>query len=287
MANLKDIRKRIVSVKNTQKITRVMTMISASKLHKARQAIHQSRPYHNKLQEIFVALCKNAPETLEVFRREVKNSEGKSAVVLFTSDRGLCGAFNSGLCKKLVTFLKERKNTDLFIIGKKGKDFFDHLNNFFVVSGHYKKKEIELKNEVPKIAAMLIKEYLLETYDEIYLAFNCFISSVTQEPKIQKFLPIDFITSEADTLEESTQALFEPSLKEISSKLIPNYLENFCYLCLLDSFAGEHASRMRVMDAATNNARDLIIKLQMQYNRARQANITTELTEIISGAESV
>ena len=285
MANLKDIRKRIVTVKNTQKITRVMCMISASKLHKARKKITQSRPYHYKLQEIFVALCKNSPESLESFMRQPKKNE-KTAVLLLTSDKGLCGAFNSGLCKKLATTIKN-KQTDLFIIGKKGKDFFAQHKNFSIIEGYYKKKEPELKNEVKKLGQTLIKKYLTKEYGEIYITFNYFVSSVNQEPKIKKFLPLDLASETNKENEQPTQALFEPSLKKISSQLLPSYLENLCYLYLLDSFAGEHASRMRVMDSATNNARDLITKLQMQYNRARQANITTELTEIISGAESV
>ena len=285
MSNLKDIRKRIITVKNTQKITRVMTMISAAKLNKARQGIENSRPYHQELQNIFFTLYRCAPESLEKFSRKKENK--KTAVLLYTSDRGLCGAFNSNLCKKVFQFLAKRE-TDLYILGKKGKDFFSGTDfsevNFSIQEGYYQKKEDELKNDVSNIAKKLIEKFLSKEYDEVYLAFNYFVSSVVCEPKIQKLLPLEEKKEEKG---ESSTAIFEPSLKKIANQLLPSYLENLCYLCLLDSFACEHASRMRVMDAATNNARDLIVKLQMQYNRARQANITTELTEIISGAESV
>ena len=283
MANLKDIRKRITTVKNTQKITRVMRMISASKLHKARQSISQSKPYHLKLKEMFFALCESSSESLEKFI--TKGEEGKCAILLFTSDRGLCGAFNSGLCKKVADFLPDKKEVDLIIIGKKGKDFFQTSNTVNIVEGYYKKKEEELKTEVSKIGELLVNNFLRKDYNEIYLAFNCFVSSVAQKPVIKKFLPLE-IEKQKEKAQQGV-AFFEPSQRQICAELLPVYLENLCYLCLLDSFAGEHASRMRVMDAATNNARDLIIQLQTQYNRARQASITTELTEIISGAESI
>ena len=285
MANLKDIRKRIVTVKNTQKITRVMTMISASKLHKAKQVISQSRPYHLKIKEIFFSLMNAPPQSLEEFTK--KKDQGKCAVLLLTSDRGLCGAFNSGLCKKLSSFLENKEEVDLFVIGKKGKDFFQSNSAVNILEGYYKKKEEELKRAISDLAEFLFSEFVKNTYNEIYVAFNYFVSSITQKPEIQQFLPLEIKDQSKLNKQQAGVAIFEPSQKTISNEILPVYLENLCYLCLLDSFAGEHASRMRVMDAATNNARDLITQLQTQYNRARQANITTELTEIISGAESV
>ena len=290
MTNLKDIRKRIIAIKNTQKITRVMAMISAAKLYKAKRSISKSKPYHLELKNIFLALCKTDTGLLKSFFREPAEPKVKTAVLLLSSDKGLCGAFNSALCKKLSAFLDKNQNTDLFVVGKKGKEFFKYHNNLVIVEGYYQEKEIELKNIVPKIARTLMQSFLQKKYDEIYLAFNCFVSSIYQEPQIQKFLPLLLdreIIGDKSQAAQMQQAIFEPSLKAISNELLPVYLENLCYTCLLDSFAGEHASRMRIMDAATNNARDLITKLQMQYNRARQASITTELTEIISGAESV
>jgi F-type H+-transporting ATPase subunit gamma len=235
----------------------------------------------------FFSLYKNAPEAIENFTRESSGENKKIAILLFTSDRGLCGAFNSALCKQLSVFLQDKKNTDLFLIGKKGRDFFQQEENISIIEGYYKEKEEKLKHKICEMSQVLIKKFLKEEYDEVYLAFNYFVSSINQEPRIERFLPLNIAEDPTANEKETTPAIFEPSVKQIADELIPTYLENLCYLCLLDSFAGEHASRMRVMDAATNNARDLITKLQMQYNRARQANITTELTEIISGAESV
>ena len=293
MANLKEIRKRIVSVQNTQKITRAMTMISASKLHRARLDIENSRYYNQTLKEMVLSLQQKAAEYLEAFlaKKTEENSTQKVAILLYTSDRGLCGALNSGLCKKLERFVAENKLVpDLFIIGKKGKDFFQ-TKGFSIQSGHYRLKENTLKQEVPKSAQSLIQSFLKGEYKEIYLAFNYFKSAITQEPCIQKLLPLTLPTEETEkeNKDENTEIadfIFEPTTKEVCEQAIPTYLENLCYLCLLDNFACEHAARMRVMDSATNNANELISKLQVQYNRARQASITTE-TEIISGAESI
>ncbi len=306
MANLKEIRKRIVSVQNTQKITRAMTMISASKLHRARLDIENSRYYNQALKEMVLSLQQKAVEHLEVFleKEETEQADQKVAILLYTSDRGLCGALNSSLCKKLESFMSEKQlNPELFIIGKKGKDFFQS-KDFSIQNGHYRLKENILKQEVPKSAQSLIRDFLNGEYKAIYLAFNYFKSAITQEPCIQKLLPLalptepekpnterteseQIVNKKKDENTELADFIFEPSTKEVCEQLIPTYLENLCYLCLLDNFACEHASRMRVMDSATNNANDLISKLQIQYNRARQANITTELTEIISGAESI
>ena len=282
MAQLKDIRKRIVSVKNTKKITKALSMISASKLFLARKNIEQSRPYNTALKEIVRSFYHKAPEHLEKFL--IKRDSNKIAFLLFTSDRGLCGSLNSALCKELKAKSKENKVT-LFIIGKKGKDFFKS-ENIKVADEHIKLKEIELKNLMPELTQNLVTSFLKEEYDEIHLAFNYFKNSLQQVPTIQQFLPLS-LEDEDDSKKLDADFIYEPSIKEISQRIIPLYLENLCYLCLLDSFASEHATRMRVMDSATNNATDLIDKLQVQYNRARQASITTELTEIISGAESI
>ena len=220
MANLKEIRKRIVSVQNTQKITRAMTMISASKLHRARLDIENSRYYNQTLKEMVLSLQQKAAEYLEAFleKKTEENSTQKVAILLYTSDRGLCGALNSGLCKKLERFVSENKLVpDLFIIGKKGKDFFQ-TKGFSIQSGHYRLKENTLKQEVPKSAQSLIQSFLKGEYKEIYLAFNYFKSAITEK----------------ENKDENT---------EIAKSANRRFLLTL----------SEHAARMRVMDSAKSS----------------------------------
>lgn len=288
MANLKEIRKRINSVQSTKKITNAMAMISASKLYQARKSITQSRDYNLGLKKIVTQLSKKAPTHLEKFL--LKAQAQKTAVLLFTSDKGLCGALNSSLCKQVsILTEKDKSAVDFFIIGKKGRDFFT-AKGVVIKDGYYSLKEKELKAVVPKLAETLINLFSKKEYGEIYIAYNYFKNALQQDPIIKKLLPLELDLESNTTDEEVVQQneyIYEPSVEQISSQVVPLYLENLCYLSLLDSFACEHAARMRVMDSATKNATDLIGKLQVQYNRARQANITTELTEIISGAEAI
>lgn len=287
MASLKDIRNRIQSVKNTQQITRAMKMVAASKLRRAQIAIEEARPYSDKLNSIVSNLSDGVDEKSHPL---LSNREkGKAVILLISSDKGLCGGLNTNLFKKILRFqgehLEEFDEISMVSLGKKSVDYFKNRDMSL------EKSATDLKDEMQKVEVVEMIKELVELFtkgeiNRVYLAFNRFDSVISQEPTLKKVLPIE---PPADGAEKSDKAefVFEPSAAEILSTLLNKYVENQAYTGLLNNHASEHGSRMTAMDSATNNASDMISKLQLQYNRARQAAITTELTEIISGAESV
>ncbi len=259
MASLKDIRKRIDSVKRTQKTTSAMKMVSAAKLRRAEDHIREATPYAQKLKSIVSSLSTRfeGEEKDSGFGSLFRNSSGKrTGVILVTSDRGLCGGFNSNLSKTLLQQLIDEgvECAEFAIFGRKGNDFFKRTPHKILVNHAGTPPD------------------------------NHFVSVISQVPMIEQLLPIKPI--EAESLDER-EVLFEPSPEEILQTLLKKYVQNQVYVSWLDTIAGEHAARMTSMDAATKNAGEIIDKLQLHYNRTRQAAITGELIEIISGAESL
>ena len=283
MASLKDIRKRIDSVQTTQKTTSAMKMVSAAKLRRAQELFEEATPYAVKLKQVVSVLSANVSE--EEHPLFASTSGERVAVILVTSDRGLCGGFNSNLCKALLRELDQNKidHAQFTVLGRKGAEFFrrtDHtiLHNYTGVSS----------TEQPKVCRAITEDHIekfeKKEIDRVYLAYNHFNSVLSQTPTIETLLPV-----EPPPLEEADEreVLFEPSAEEILAALVRQYIENQISVAWLDSTAGEHGARMTAMDSATKNAGELIDKLQLHYNRTRQANITRELIEIISGAESL
>ncbi len=297
MASLKEIRKRIESVKTTQKTTSAMKMVSAAKLRRAQENFEAATPYALELKRVIsqiAAHLKNTnvfEETHELFAKAQPSTPGgeRIAVILITSDRGLCGAFNSNLCKSVIQELdlKMVDHAQFTVIGRKGLDFFKRTDHTI----------LQCYTAVPPSEHAVIARAIMENYikrfeeqeiDRLYLAYSHFISVLTQEPIVTTLLPID--SSLPENVEEDIderEILFEPSADRILDRLLKKYLENQVAVSWLDSIAGEHAARMTAMDSATKNAGELIEKLQLYYNRTRQAAITRELIEIISGAESL
>ena len=284
MANLKEIRNRITSVSSTMQITAAMKMVSAAKLKKAQDAITAMRPYAEKLTE----LLQNLSATLDgdvggefTKQREVK----KVLVVAITSNRGLCGAFNTNVIKEV----KNRadyyagKQVDVFAIGKKGNDIL--TKTLTVVDNQSQVFDALTFDNVTVIAEMLTQKFVSGDYDKIELVYNQFKNAATQIVQVEQFLPLAPIKS--DTPASTGDYIFEPSKEEIVLTLIPKSLKTQLYKGIRDSFASEHGARMTAMHKATDNATELRDQLKLTYNKARQAAITNEILEIVGGAEAL
>ena len=288
MASLKDIRTRIDSVKRTQKTTSAMKMVSAAKLRRSEDNIKSAIPYAEKLKDIISPLSSRFRdgEQNTNFLRLFKNTDGKkTGVILVTTDRGLCGGFNSNLCKALYHKLinEGADDSELAIIGRKGNEFFKRTN-YKITSNHCSIESESQLSIVREIVNIFISKFEKNELNKVYLAYNHFISVISQKPVIEQLLPIEPQDSDSN---DEREIIFEPSAENILETLLKKYVENKVYVSWLDTIAGEHAARMTSMDAATKNAGEMIDKLQLHYNRSRQAAITSELIEIISGAESL
>lgn len=290
MANLKEVRTRITSVGSTQQITKAMKLVSATKLRKAQNAITQMRPYATKLNGILGNLADSIDvDSLNVYfnTREVKNV----LLVVISSDRGLCGSFNSNIIKKTTSLLVEKyagKNITILPVGKKGSEFFTKQQKFTVtVNNDYRDVFLTLSaNEGFKLGQYLLDVYKSGKYDVIEIVYNQFKNAATQILTNDQFLPID-TKSFAKGNNSKNDYIFEPSKAEILEELIPRILKTQVYRSLLDSSASEHGARMVAMDKATDNAGELLKALKIEYNRVRQAAITTEISEIVGGAAAL
>jgi F-type H+-transporting ATPase subunit gamma len=288
MANLRAIRKRIGSVKSTQQITKAMKMVSAAKLKRAQEAIVAARPYARKMREVVQAVAARAGQGAHplLTPRETK----KIALLVVTSDRGLCGGFNSNLLRAANRFLRENEGKAeeivLFVVGRKARDFFRRRQ--VPIRKEYMNVLGTLSNEHAKrIANDLVEGFLAEEFDEVVVAFNEFRSAISQVVRMDNLFPVVFEQAGEDAAAGGIDYLYEPSQQEILAELLPKYVEAQIFRMLLESVAGEHGARMTAMDSATNNAVDMISRLTLQMNRARQAAITKELMEIIGGAEAL
>ncbi|MFD2892344.1 ATP synthase F1 subunit gamma [Flavobacterium chuncheonense] len=283
MANLKEIRNRIGSVSSTMQITSAMKMVSAAKLKKAQDAITAMRPYAEKLTE----LLQNLSATLEgdtggvyADQREVN----KILVVAITSNRGLCGAFNTNVIKEVKNVTKQYagKQVDVFAIGKKGNDVLSKLNK--VIDNKSSIFDDLTFDNVSEIAEILMDKFVAGEYDRIELVYNHFKNAATQVVKVEQFLPLAPISG-GEAI--ASDYIFEPSKEEIVLTLIPKSLKTQLYKGIRDSYASEHGARMTAMHKATDNAKELRDQLKLTYNKARQAAITGEILEIVGGAEAL
>jgi F-type H+-transporting ATPase subunit gamma len=284
MANLKEIRNRITSISSTMQITSAMKMVSAAKLKKAQDAITAMRPYAEKLTE----LLQNLSATLDgdvggdyTTQREIK----KVLVVAITSNRGLCGAFNTNVIKEVKTRSDyyKGKQVDVFAIGKKGNDILS--KTLTVVDNKSAIFDDLTFDNVAQIAEVLTQKFVAGEYDRIELVYNQFKNAATQIIQTEQFLPLAPIQS--DQPASTGDYIFEPSKEEIVLTLIPKSLKTQLYKGIRDSFASEHGARMTAMHKATDNATELRDQLKLTYNKARQAAITNEILEIVGGAEAL
>lgn len=289
MSNIKDIRSRITSVTNTQKITKAMKMVSAAKLSKAQAHILGMRPYAQQLGALISRLIKN-PKIYHPFL-EQKNKTENILLVVVSGDRGLCGGFNTSVNRFAENFLKEKnneyKNIDLFLIGKKALDYFKSREVTAVASIPNISKNLSY-DVASKVANQLIEFFKSGKYDEIHFVYNEFKSIMSQERVVEKIFPADYKEDPSNTAKMfSDDYIFEPAPIEFLEALLVKHFTSQVYRCLSESVAAEYAARMTAMENATNNANDMISRLTLIYNKLRQANITKELMEIVSGAEAV
>ena len=282
MASLKDIRDRIKSVKSIQKVTSAMKMVAAAKVRKAQEKMEQARPYTHALEDVIHHILPDVDRSmldlLEV--RDIK----RKAYVIVSADRGLAGAFNTNITKiaqnEIDHFGKE--NVDLFCVGKKSRDYFKR-RNYNIVESH-----IEFWNELNYDNAMMIGRSVVEHFtsgkvDEIHVVYNYFINLAQQEVKSEVLLPLVYDDDDGTVRDR----LYEPSKERLVSSLVPRHLNIQIWKYLLESYASEQAARMLAMENATTNAGDMIKNLTLEFNKARQAAITTEMLEIVSGAEAL
>ena len=284
MASLQDIRKRIKSVKNSEKITKAMKMVAAAKLKKAQDEVRKSKNYADRMNEVVGRVSKRLsnlgelPHALLQTRAEKKKVE----LLVLTSDRGLCGAFNANVIRKAQQFLKENPETRLSTIGRKGFDAFRR-------EGREIRKDYEgillhpSHHRATEIAVELAKSYVEDQIDAVYLVYHEFRSAISQIVVFKPLLPLTPVEVSGDLVDY----VYEPSQTELLNNLLPRHLAMQIYQAFLESAASEHGARMTAMENATRNAKEVISALTLQYNRARQAAITKELMEIIGGAEAL
>ena len=284
MPNLKEIRNRISSVTSTMKITSAMKMVSAAKLKKAQDAVTAMRPYSEKLGELmssFYEIISTSSVSQLSETRDIKNV----LLIPICSNKGLCGAFNSNVIKKAISMKNEqnfsRANFSFLIIGKKANDIISKTEN--VISNHSNIFENINYDDTASVVESIIELFSNGEFDHVELIYNAFKNAANQTTITEQFLPI----SKTDDTEVLSDYIFEPSMEQIVSDLVPKSLKIQLYKAIRDSFAGEHGARMTAMHKATDNASELKSELVLTYNKARQAAITNEILEIVSGAEAL
>jgi F-type H+-transporting ATPase subunit gamma len=287
MANLKEIKKRIGSVKNTQQITKAMKMVSAAKLRRAQEAVVAARPYSDKMKEVLASIAARNIETSHpLLEQREKNN---ALILLITADRGLCGGFNSNITKAAVKFVQQKTDDyaeyTLRIVGKKGKDLLKRRKDVNIDKVYENITGSVTYATAALLGQEIVEDYEAEKYDAVYIIYNQFHSAINQEVTVNQLLPI--VPEEAEEEHYVTDFIYEPDSKKVLHSILPKYIEVQVFGALLESVASEHGARMSSMDSATKNASEMINKLTLQYNRARQAAITKELMEIVSGAESI
>jgi F-type H+-transporting ATPase subunit gamma len=283
MPALIDIRRRIRSVKSTQQVTKAMKMVSAAKLRRAQEAIFAARPFARKMMEVLNRMASQADPHAHPLLEE--RGQGKILAVVITADKGLCGAFNANLIRTVVRFLNERPDADVAFsfVGRKGRDFF-RRRQVQIRSEHVGVFQALRFDTAREIAADVIEAFTSGQVDRVFLVHNEFKSVIQQPLVIDRLLPIERHAIRPEALE--TDYLYEPAPGNIFEELLPRHVEVQVWRALLESVAAEHAARMTAMDAATNNATELIDRLTLHMNKVRQAAITTEIIEVVSGAGS-
>lgn len=291
MGNLKEIRTRISSIESTQKITSSMKLVSAAKLRRAQTSIQFLRPYAEKMNELMHDLS-GAAETLESTPLFEKRPHEKIVILVITSNKGLCGAFNANIVKTVTRLVEDRYadqhkagNVRLICIGKKGNEQLG--KHFPVIQYHESLLDNPDFTEVSNIGDFLIKGFLEHDIDKVDIVYNQFLNAATQRITVEDFLPVEAPETDEKTAVASLDYIIEPSPKDLLTELIPKILKTQLYKALCDSVASEHGARMISMTKASDNATEILHDLRLKYNNARQSSITNELIEIVSGAEAL
>lgn len=289
MPTLRDIKRRIDSVRNTRQITSAMKMVSTAKLSRAQNAVRAAQPYAEQLRRMVQGISAGMTGEDHPYFAQVEG--GKSVIVLLTSDRGLCGVFNTQLNRAVQSYLTTGEGAELpepevIALGRVGHDFF-RKRGYTIRRSVLYARESERQQALREIIGELTEQFMAGEVGRVILAYNHFRNPINQTPRIVPLLPVAPEADEAAAEQADTrEALFEPSRGAILDQLLPKYLENQCFVAQLNTESGEHGARMVAMDGATRNAGEMIKRLTLQYNRARQAAITKELIEIVNGAQA-
>lgn len=284
MASIRDIRRRIKSVDSTSQITKAMKLVATAKMQKARRNLEETRPFFNKMKSSISSIVNGSKGITHPYlrEREVK----KTMYIVMTSDRGLAGGYNINVSRLALQHMKKKENLEVITVGRRARDYFSR--RAYTIHDSY----LGISEEPKYFHAARIGEIVLELYkkqeiDEVYLVYTAFKSTINQEPEIMKLLPVDI--SDFGEAQNKRAALmdYEPSPEGVLDYVIPKYIKSVIFGAMVESAASEQGARMTAMDSATENAKDIIERLTVQYNRARQAEITQEITEIVGGSEAL
>ena len=285
MAGAKEIRSKIASIKNTQKITRAMEMVAASKMRKTQERMRASKPYASKIYDVVKHIARANSEYHHPFmkRREIK----RIGMIVVTSDRGLCGGLNANLLRETINTMRpwhaEGKEVDVCVIGRKGQAFFKRVGGRVIASIDNLGDTPGIKDIIGAVKVMLDAFYQGEI-DALHVVYNEFVNTMTQNPTVKQLLPLPLADEDSKVLGHHWDYIYEPDAKELLDELLERYIELQVYQAVVENIACEQAAKMIAMKSATDNAGDLIKEFQLAYNKARQAAITQELAEIVGGA---
>ncbi|MGL1935580.1 MAG: ATP synthase F1 subunit gamma [Fibrobacterales bacterium] len=287
MASIKQLRLRITSLKNTNKITSAMKLVASSKLKKSQDAIRDNKPYSDKLKKL-LSIVSNSSEVVD-FELMKERPVKKIRYYVYSSDKGLCGSFNNGMIKYAANVIDTRDSSveyEVYTLGKRVFDFFSKKEQYAFEKNYEEITRNPNFLNINEVAKEATEDFIAGKFDEAYLINNEFESVLVQTPTMKKVLPVVFEEDMSDKSYIETDYIYEPNAQDLVKSLLPKHVAAQFYRSLLENAAGEHGARMTAMENATNNSSDLIKNLTLIMNRARQAAITTELTEIVAGAES-
>jgi F-type H+-transporting ATPase subunit gamma len=289
--SMQDIKRRIKSVEGTKKITKAMELVASAKLRKSRELLDQTRPYYRTIVKSIQEVLSNTKGVRHpmLVEREVK----RVAYIVITADRGLCGGYNANILKMTEHHIAEnatKENVDLLVVGQRGRDFFKR-RGYNLINSYLHISEEPTFADASRISNEIVRLYEAGEIDEVYLSYTRFDSTISTTPNTVKLLPAESVESEKVELEEdeelTDQVLYEPSPEAVLSYLIPKYIKSFIFGALLESSSSQQSARRLAMESATDNAEEMISDLKLHYNRARQAAITQEISEIVGGAEAL
>lgn len=295
MSNMREIRERIKSINDIMKITNAMYLISSSKLKKAKKDLAATEPYFDKLLYAMRSILSRAPEDIDMrffdTRTEIPADKRKKAFIIITADKGMCGSYNHNVIKRAEAEMEQCEYARLFVMGQVGRMYFQRKareGELDVDAEFIQTTQNPTLYRAMKIAVLMMELFEQKKVDDVYIVYTKMLNSMTFEPKVQQLLPLNvnnFVTSEGDVTRHH-EATFYPTVEAVMEHLTPNFMKGLIYGAMVESFCSEQQARMSAMDSATTSAKDMLQTLSLQYNRARQAAITQEITEISSGAEA-
>ena len=284
MASMRDIKRRRNSIASTQQITKAMKLVSTVKLQKTKMRAERSKPYFDKMYATVTSMLAKSGTIEHPYLKP--QSSTKKAVILITSNRGLAGGYNSNVIKTVTGSDLKAEDIVLFTVGSKGREYFAR-RNYKIVKEYNEVIENPMFSDAKEICEEVLKRYVSGEVGEIYLAYTYFKNTVVHEPRLLKLLPIQVDEADIEAAKSNSLMNYEPQEEEALEIIIPKYMTSILYGALVEAVASENGARMQAMDSATSNADEMIEKLTLQYNRARQGSITQELTEIIAGANAI